>query len=151
MSFSPYISFSAGDFAGILTDQDLIYLTNDGSNSGEVNTVVLTSAIEAVQEVIDGKLRRVTTVPLTTAPLMIKRLEAALVADHLRLRRHKVRDMDQKALYDSLMKQLEEIASKKILLESTAVDPAGGVVFEPGSRAVNDDSFEEVYTDMMES
>ena len=120
---SNYIAYDSddaiSDFPAVVTTSDLVSLTNDGTNSGEVNTTVLNRSIADMQEFLNGYLARITSVPLTSVPTLIKRLHARLVVDDLRLRRHKTRDMEQEALYKDLVKQLEDIASGKIVIETT--------------------------------
>ncbi len=147
---SYYITYSAtdslNDFIDVASKNDLIQLT-DGSVSGEVNTTILDRSISAIQELIDAHLATITSVPLASAPKLIKRLHAQLVLDDLRLRRHKTRSMDQDTLYKRLIQQLTDMASGKIVIDTTpaiTADDATVAVAEARTRMFTNSKLDDL-------
>jgi phage gp36-like protein len=75
------------DLRALLTEQDLVALTNDSSSATEVDEAVVEAAIEAADALIDGHLGVRFRLPVSPTPTLVRRLSARLARVELYQRR----------------------------------------------------------------
>ncbi len=111
---------TAEDLTERLSNDELIQLTDD-AGTGVVNQDIVSRAISAAQDTIDGYLRGRYTVPLVSVPGLIKNIAADLTAYKLFKRRNQLVVNEAKELmYKKAVAQLKDIQAGVILLETAA-------------------------------
>jgi phage gp36-like protein len=101
-----------------LSNDELIQLTDD-SNTGTVDQAIVSRAIAAAQDTIDGYIRGRYAVPLVSVPGVIKNISADLAAYNLFKRRNQLAVNEARELmYKKAVTQLKDIQTGTILLET---------------------------------
>lgn len=122
----PYSSLN--DITAHIPEANLIQLTDD-EGAGAVNEERVSEAIAYADQLIDGYLRGRYTLPLTTVPVLIKKLSVDLAVFHLYSRRLEL-EMPEAMMqrYKNAVRLLEQ-TQKGILsigIESTDSGPGQG-------------------------
>ena len=117
------------DIEKAVTAEVVVELSDDDAD-GTADTAVVAWAIEAADELIDGKLNSRYAVPFTTVPPLIKHLSADLAAYNLALRRQRTAGSIEER-YKAAIKLLEALAEGSIALI--------GIALASGKPAVSKD------------
>jgi phage gp36-like protein len=107
---------SSSDITSLIPNDELVQLTND-SGGDSVDSSVITTAIDYVDNFIDGYLRGRYDLPLTSTPDELKYIAIDLVVFRLYTRRMYTNIPENiEARYKTVVKQLEHIQSGKFSL-----------------------------------
>ena len=131
------------DIEGVLTETELIQLTDDNIPPYQVQASVVAVAIAASGELIDGYISSRYQLPLTNCPAMLKDICVDISVYKLCMRRKKrgVAETVQKA-YDNALKLLNGISTGRIQLGTTSAGvPAQTTVTDTVQVATTDRVF----------
>lgn len=116
-------------------------LTDDVSAS-EITKERIEEAITAADAEIDSYLGMVTTLPLSTIPVLLGRIAVQIALYHLFLRRNQ--GQYREVEYQNCRAWLKDIASGKVTLGLPATAaPTGGVDYDGFERVYTEDVLEE--------
>jgi len=114
---------TASDLTERLSNDELIQLTDDVS-AGVPDQGIISAAIAAAQDTIDGYLRGRYPVPLVSVPGIIKNLALDLTLYNLFRRRGQLQaNESRELLYKQAVGQLKDIAAGIILLQTADKQP----------------------------
>lgn len=108
----------------------------------DITTERIDEAIAAASAEIDSYLAMVTTLPLTTTPVLLVRISVQIALYHLFLRRNQgaYREVE----YQNCRSWLRDIAAGKVTLGLPATAaPTGGVDYDGFERVYTEDVLEE--------
>lgn len=110
-----------------MSNEQLIQLTDD-ANTGSYNQDMVTAAIAAAQEEIDGYLRGRLALPLNPVPPLITSVASALAAYDLFRRRFNTECPDSvRADYKDAIAKLEKIQTGMITISAAATASGQGL------------------------
>ncbi len=109
---------TAADLTERMSNKELIQLTDD-ADAGVPNQDIISAAIAAAQDTIDGYLRGRYTVPLVSVPGIVKNMALDLTAYKLFKRRNQLSVNDARELmYKQAVSQLKDIQAGIIQLQT---------------------------------
>ena len=105
---------------------------SDRAQTGEADVSVISVACEDASAEVDGRISRRYSVPLTSAPKLIR----LLTCDIARYRLFATRPHEEaRKRYEAAIAMLEEIASGALSLGADALPAASGIRLRPGCSA----------------